>query len=115
MPPREWNFRIEDMLECVEKIRRYTKDMDVEAFKQSNITIDAVLRNIEILGEAAHHVPDSVAALAPEIPWRQIRGMRNILAHQYFGADVDTVWNTITVNIPPLIEPLQRLLRSRET
>lgn len=111
MPPRDWKFRIEDILECIEKIETYTEGMDFNTFKQSNITIDAVLRNIEIIGEAANHIPDKIATWAPEIPWKRIRGMRNILAHQYFGANIDTVWITVTENIPPLVEPLKRLLK----
>ncbi|HEX9803007.1 MAG TPA: DUF86 domain-containing protein [Gammaproteobacteria bacterium] len=106
-------FRIEDILECIGKIESYTEGMDFRAFTDSNITIDAVLRNIEIIGEAANHIPDEVAALEKDIPWQQIRGMRNILAHEYFGADLETVWVTVTENIPPLVEPLERLLKRK--
>lgn len=112
MPPREWDLRIEDMLECIEKIQAYTKDMDFDAFARSGITVDAVLRNIEIIGEAANHVPDEITAQAPEVPWPSIRGMRNVIAHEYFGADIERVWDTVKLNIPPIIEPLKRLLAS---
>jgi uncharacterized protein with HEPN domain len=106
-------FRIEDILECIGKIESYTEGMDFRAFTDSNITIDVVLRNIEIIGEAANHIPDEVAALEKDIPWQQIREMRNILAHEYFGADLETVWVTVTENIPPLVEPLERLLKRK--
>ena len=112
MPPREWDLRIEDMLECIEKIQSYTDGMSYEAFRSSGITMDAVLRNIEIIGEAGSHVPQAIAENAPEIPWDDIRGMRNVLAHEYFGANPEIVWRTVKEAIPPIIEPLKRLLAS---
>jgi uncharacterized protein with HEPN domain len=112
VPPRDWDLRIEDMLECIEKIQSYTKDMDFEAFARSEITVDAVLRNIEIIGEAANHVPGEIAAQVPEIPWSNIKGMRNVIAHEYFGADLERVWDTVKLNIPTIVEPLKRLLES---
>ena len=110
MPPREWEFRVEDMLECIGKIQSYTEGMDYQAFRNSEITIDAVLRNIEIIGEAANHIPDDITKKAPQIPWLEIKGMRNVLAHEYFGADTEIVWRTVKDAIPEIVEPLKRLL-----
>lgn len=114
MPPREWYFRVQDMLECIDKIQSYTDGMDFQAFSESGITIDAVLRNIEIIGEAANHIPTEITVQAPLIPWVVIRGMRNVLAHEYFGADIVTIWDTVTINIPTIVEPLKALLEKRE-
>jgi uncharacterized protein with HEPN domain len=111
VPPREWSFRVEDMLECIGKIQSYTEGMDYQSFSNSGITVDAVLRNIEIIGEAANHIPDEITAMAPDVPWGVIRGMRNILAHEYFGANTEIVWQTVCVAIPRIVEPLQRLLK----
>lgn len=111
MPRRKWNLRISDILESVERIFEYTQGMDFEQFKDDTKTIDAVVRNFEIIGEAASHIPEEISRTHPEIPWRDMRDMRNILTHEYFGINENIVWNTIQDDLPPLIPLLQKLLK----
>jgi uncharacterized protein with HEPN domain len=85
--------------------------MTYEAFVADEIRVDATLRNIEIIGEAAGNLPDEVTAKAPEIPWRLIVDMRNLLAHGYFSASLRIVWDTATTRIAPLETAVRRLIQ----
>ena len=89
MPHRRWDIRIHDILASIEKIQKYTDNMDVKAFRNDPKTVDAVVRNLEIIGEAARHVPDEIVEEHTEIPWREMRDMRNLLSHEYFGVNSD--------------------------
>ena len=112
MPPRNWKLRIEDILESIEKTRSYSAGLDYQKFCDSTLVTDAVIRNFEIMGEAARHVPDDIALRAPKIPWRQLRDMRNVVIHEYFGISLRIIWDTIQNDLEPLIEPLTALLNS---
>ncbi|HET8541621.1 MAG TPA: DUF86 domain-containing protein [Anaeromyxobacter sp.] len=94
------------------KIRRFVAGMTFETFAGDERTQDAVIRNIEIIGEAAKKVPDEVVARAPEIPWRNIRGMRDMLAHGYFGTSLEIVWATATTRMDELESAVRKLLGS---
>ncbi|MGK5089222.1 DUF86 domain-containing protein [Bdellovibrionota bacterium FG-2] len=110
MQHRDWKLRIEDMLEAISHIHQYTQGFTLEAFCADQKTIDAVVRNFEILGEAAKNVPDDVQNIFFDIPWSKIRGLRNMLAHEYFGINTDIMWKTITTDLAPLIPKLQKML-----
>ena len=112
MPPRDWRFRIEDMLEAIEKIQRACRGLELESFRENELIVDAVLRNLAVIGEAARHVPDEVVAATPGIPWANIRGMRNVVVHEYFGVDLDSIWETTQDDLPPLLPQLRRLLET---
>ncbi len=112
MPPRSWRLRIEDILAAVDAILQYTAGMDRTTFAGDRRTVDAVVRNLIVIGEAAGHVPDEVVAATPQIPWARIRGMRNLAVHEYFGLDSDILWDTVTGNLPGLLPELRRLLES---
>ena len=102
MPSRQWRFRIEDMLEAIGRIEGFVQGMDVETFLHDLKTSDAVIRNLEILGEAARHIPDDVVSRHPDVPWKKARDMRNVLIHAYFGVDLASIWQTIQDDLPPL-------------
>lgn len=112
MPRREWSIRVDDMIAAIDKVLSYTAEMDKAAFTADERTIDAVVRNLIVIGEAAGHVPEDVVAANPQIPWARMRGMRNLAVHEYFGVDVNVLWDTVTGNLPALLPALRELLDS---
>ncbi len=98
------------MLGFCERVLDYSRGTDRDAFFSDTMRCDASLRNLELLGEAATHVPDDWRAKAPAVPWRQIVATRNRLIHAYLGIDADTVWSIISVDVPQLSQQLQALL-----
>lgn len=106
---REWRFYVDDMIAFADAVIAYTDGLDQEAFVASRLNYDATLRNLELIGEAAGHIPEEVRALATEIPWRQVVATRNRLIHGYLGIDNDTLWSIIQDDIPPLRARLLRL------
>lgn len=115
MPPRQWKVRVEDMLEAIHKIQRYTKGMAPETFFTQPQTIEAVAYNFIIMGEAARQIPAEIEVRYPEVPWLQLRDMRNFLAHEYPKIKPEVVWDTIVRDLPPLVTALQRILAEEET
>lgn len=107
MPYRDWRFRIDDILEAIGKIERYTKGMDFDAWQADEKTVDAVIRNIEVIGEASSHLPDGVLKQYDDIPWSLMKGIRTILAHEYFGVDLEIIWKTVTEDLPLLKKRLK--------
>lgn len=106
---REWHFYIKDMIGFIEKVTAYTEGLTREAFLSSGLNYDATLRNLELIGEAATHIPDEVRAANPDIPWRMIIATRNRLIHGYLGIDNDTVWSIICEEMPELLRHLNQL------
>jgi len=102
MPSRTWQFRISDILESIDKIERYTAGMDFKTWCADEKTIDAVVRNIEVIGEASVHLPDHVLDQYTDIRWSLMRGIRNAIAHEYFGIDIEIIWKTIKEDLPNL-------------
>lgn len=109
---RAWAFYLDDMIGCAERVLTYTADLDQIAFVASAIHRDATIRNLELIGEAATHVPDAVRAANPQIPWRLIIATRNRLIHGYLGIDEDVLWSIIRDHVPALL-PQLRQLRAR--
>ena len=101
---------MEDILGAIAAIQRYTAGMSLDGFSADDRTVDAVMHNIMVLGEAAAGVPDEVARRYPSIPWDKMRAIRNVVVHMYFGIQKDILWQTIQVDIPPLIPVFQRIL-----
>ena len=108
-PLREWRFYLDDMIECGGKVLAYTEGFDQVRFVASGLNYDATIRNLELIGEAATHVPESIRAQHPEVPWRQVIATRNRLIHGYLGIDNDTLWSIIRDDTPALIERLSAL------
>ncbi|MCL5060798.1 MAG: DUF86 domain-containing protein [Candidatus Thermoplasmatota archaeon] len=97
------------MIEFAEKVLAYTHEMEQSRFEQSGLNYDATLRNLELIGEAATHIPDHVRQFANHIDWRRIVATRNRLIHGYLGIDNDTLWSIIQTDIPPLLHKLRAL------
>lgn len=106
---REWHFYLSDMIEFAGKVLTYTKGLDQAEFVENELTYDATLRNLELIGEAATHIPDEVRNAHPEIPWRMIIATRNRLIHGYLGIDEDTLWSIIQDDVPELLPVLEAL------
>jgi len=100
-----------DMLIACEKIMRYTKDLSYEDFRGNDMVIDAVVRNIEILGEASKNISEELKKKYPEVEWREISRTRDKIIHFYFGVDLSIVWDIITVDIPSLRKKLEKIAK----
>ena len=112
MPHRNWEIRIHDILTAISSIQKYTKEMDFNSFVSDRRTVDAVIRNLIIIGEAASHIPEDVCQKYPEIPWFEMRGMRNFVVHEYFGVSDKILWDTIRIDLKNLPDTLKRIIRS---
>ena len=107
---RDWRLYADDIIQACGKVRRFVSGMTYDSFIADERTCDAVIRNIEIIGEAAKKMPDEARAIAPEIPWRLVTDMRNLLAHGYFSVSPLVVWDTATTQIEPLEAAVGRIL-----
>jgi uncharacterized protein with HEPN domain len=106
---REWRFYLDDMVGFAGKVIAYTDGIDQASFVAGGLNFDATVRNLELIGEAATHIPDAVRAANPQIPWRQVIATRNRLIHGYLGIDNDTLWSIVRDDILPLRDKLQAL------
>lgn len=106
---REWRVYLDDMIGSSEKVIAYTDGLDQAGFVTSGLIYDATVRNLELIGEAATHVPDAVRAANPQIPWRLVIATRNRLIHGYLGIDNDTLWSIIRSDVPALLPHLRTL------
>lgn len=112
--PRDNRLYLDDILLAIEKIRIYTKNFSEDDFRADFKTQDAVLRNLEIIGEAAGKIEESLKSKTKEIEWRKITAMRNILAHEYFGISIPIIWDIIETKISPLEDSCRSLLEKLE-
>ena len=109
MSKREPHLLIEDIIDSGGKILEYTKELSFDEFLIDNKTVDAVIRNFEIIGEAANRLPAEFKEAHPEIDWFRIRGFRNRIVHDYFGIDYSIVWQIKSSFLPDLIDSLRNL------
>ncbi|GAB4159982.1 MAG: hypothetical protein Fur0046_39230 [Cyanobacteria bacterium J069] len=110
MSSRAWDLRIQDILGAIASIQRCTAGMTLDALINNKTAAKAVLYNFLIIGEASANVPLDLQARYPDIPWRLMQDMRNVMAHEYFQVDVERVWQTIVEDLPPLVPQLQAIL-----
>ena len=108
---REWRIYLDDMIDFAGKVLAYTDGLDQAGFVASGLNYDATLRNLELIGEAATHIPDEIRSAHPDIPWRMIIATRNRLIHGYLGIDDDTLWSIIQDDVPELL-PLLKALKN---
>ena len=110
MSKRTPKLLLEDILDSSERILKYVENMTFDEFQQDIKTVDAVVRNFEIIGEASNLLPDELKENYPEIDWHRIRGFRNRIVHDYFGVDNQIIWTIIFDQIPALISEINRIL-----
>lgn len=101
-PEREYTDYLHDILDAIEKAEQFTVGMDFEQFEDDDKTAFAVIRALEVIGEATKAVPQHVRDHYPAVPWQQMAGMRDILIHKYFGVDLRVVWETVQQDLPAL-------------
>ncbi len=115
MSQRDWRLYAQDILLACDKIRRFVAGKSWEAFQADDLRQDAVMRNIEIIGEASAHLPKEVTATVPEVPWRLVIGMRNILAHAYFGVSLEIIWDAAITQVAPIEAAVRKILEQEPT
>ncbi len=98
MPLRDSAFRLHGI------ILRYTAQHSLESFAADEMAVDAVIRNLEVIGEAARHVDEPTMQRLPDVPWREMRDLRNLLAHEYFGVSIPIIWQTVVRDLPPELD-----------
>lgn len=107
---RDARVWVTDIIEGCTRIAEYTAGMDIDAFRADQRTLDATVRNLQIIGEATKALSDDVRALEPSIEWRKIAGLRDILVHAYFGVDDEIIWDVVQTKLPPLEAAARRML-----
>ena len=112
MKPEERKYGIypEDILVSMERIHEYIGDLEFIQFKQKNIVVDAVIRNFEIIGEASKHIPIEIVNKYPEIPWKKMYGLRNMVSHEYFGIDYEMIWEIAKTDLSKNLLDLKKLI-----
>ena len=110
MSKRDPRLFLADMMEAIAKIESWTSGMSSEKFLENGLLQDAVVRNLEILGEAAKNIPEDVRSRYPDIPWRRVAGFRDIAIHDYFGVDLEIVWKILTEGIIALKPSLGKVI-----
>lgn len=106
---RDWRLYLDDLVAACEKVLRYTKGMSKQEFSRDDRTFDAVMRNLEIIGEASKHVAQEEPAQNLQVEWRKIVALRNIISHEYFGIDEDIVWDIVSSKIQPLLTEIKKI------
>jgi uncharacterized protein with HEPN domain len=112
MSRRNPTVYLQDILLSIEAIQDYLQGITEQEFYQNQEKQDAVLRRLEIIGEAVKHLPQQIRDEYPETPWRQIAGMRDIIIHEYFGVTIEMIWITATRDLSDLKETVKEILRS---
>ena len=111
---RQYDFYLEDILTSMLRINEYIGEKEFFEFKQNYMVVDAVVRNFEIIGEASKNVPEEIQKKYPEIPWKKMYGLRNLISHEYFGIDYEMIWQIATVNLPQNVIDLQKIIESEK-
>lgn len=111
---RDYRLYLKDILAAMESIEAFVAGMDLDAFRADDKTASAVVRKFEIIGEAAKGVPDEVRRSYPQVPWKEMAGMRDRPIHVYFGVDYQLVWMTIKERLPQVKPQIQEILRQEE-
>ena len=109
MSERDWRLFLLDIRESASRVRDYVGSMSREEFLSDSRTVDAVIRNLAIIGEAAKKVPADIRRQYPDVEWKKMAGLRDIVIHDYFGIDEDIIWDVVSVKMPELLQQMETL------
>ena len=107
---RETRLFLEDIVESCDKIGRYTLGLKFEQFRDSELVVDAVARNLELVGEASKGVPNELRTRYPDVPWRKMAGLRDVIVHGYFRVDVQLLWDIVQRDVPTVRQKIAAIL-----
>jgi len=107
---RDESVYLQHILDAIAKIDSYLEGVSEEAFSQQSLIQDGVIRQLEIIGEAVKMIPESIRLAHPNIEWKKIAGLRDILAHQYFGVDIEIIWDVLENKLPALAKEVDEIL-----
>lgn len=111
MTERNDKLYLKDILDSIEKIEKYVKNLNYKKFSKNLLVIDAVVRNFEVIGEATKNLSKEIKSLYPNIPWKEMAGMRNKVIHEYFGVNLKIIWKTIKERLPELRIKIEEILK----
>jgi uncharacterized protein with HEPN domain len=111
---RDYLLFLEDIVAAIIRIEEYTENLEQASFLRSNLIQDAVIRNFEVIGEAVKHVPQRVRQQYPRVEWNEAAGFRDVLIHDYFGIDVDSIWDTVCNNLPLFKKHVMEVLQHEQ-
>ena len=112
--PKHYRVYVEDIKEAINKIEKYTKNLTLTEFRKNDLVIDAVVRNLEIIGEAAKRMPNEIKNKTTDVEWKKIAGLRDILIHEYFGVDLEIIWDIIKNKLPHLKKQVTQILKDSQ-
>ncbi len=113
--PRDYQAYLNDILESIKKISKYTKSLSYEEFCKDELVKDGVIRNLEIIGEAIKNIPENIKNKLPDVEWRKIAGLRDILIHAYFGVDNEILWDIVKNRIPELKLQINQIIEGKQS
>ncbi|MDP2912306.1 MAG: DUF86 domain-containing protein [Candidatus Omnitrophota bacterium] len=108
---RDYKLYLDDISLAIKKIEKYTKGLSLKKLKKDDLVVDGVVRNLEIIGEAVKNIPSHIKDKHPDVEWKKISGLRDILAHEYFGIDLEILWDIIKNKFPDFKKEISRLLK----
>ena len=110
MSKRKISLYIDDINDSIKNIEKFTKGISFEEFAKSRLLIDATVRNLEVIGEAARNISGEIRTKHPQIEWRDIVGMRNRIIHEYFGVDLEIIWKAVKEELPELKKQIRKII-----